>query len=105
MRRAPRHLDGESDELDVHNLRGIERCSNLEGLIFAPGIQVTDLSPLRSLKKLSRVILRSVNPLPDVSPLLDLPALNGTTVMRTNNPANDKVVAQRRARGVNYEDA
>ena len=59
---------------DVFDIEGLQYCVNLEKLSLS-GAEITDLSPISSLKKLSVLNLSGCRSLYDISPLTNLTSL------------------------------
>jgi hypothetical protein len=94
--------DGESDEFDVADLTGIEKCKNLERLLFIAGARFTDCKPLTGMSKLRDVMIHGTK-LFDLRPLSTLPALDKLEVAFAATDENRAVVEILRNRGVTLE--
>lgn len=91
--------DGESDEFDVRDLRGIEACRGLEFIQFLAGTKFRDCSPLSGLPNLSEVMLLGGR-IADLSPLLTLPKVSKVEVAADDADTNRAVIGELRSRGV-----
>lgn len=57
---------------EVHSLRGVERCKNLNTLVLCLGQEIADLSPLKTLQNLKKLDLSQNYQIQDISPLSEL---------------------------------
>ncbi len=81
-------FDANSQSID--SLTGIEQCPNIL-LTFVSGNYISDLSPLKALKKLRHVQV-GANHLTDISPLSEMPYLI-TLVLRVNSISDISALA------------
>ena len=91
--------DGESDEFDVHDLRGVEACKGLEFVQFIAGTAFRDIAPLTGLPKLSEVMLLGGR-IADAEPLLSVPNLRKVEIAADDSPQNQRVFDKLRSNGV-----
>jgi len=102
--------DGEDDMFDVHVLDGLEHCTGLRNFIVNGG-SFRSIAPMRALVSLETVSIWTLDdPLADLTPLRDLPALKNVALYGNyvSTPANEAVLATLQQRGVTtraFEDA
>jgi hypothetical protein len=95
------HFDGETAELDVTSLEGLEHCPNLREVAISTQLPL-DLTPLRKLQKLESLEISENGIVENAATLLEIASLRKLRVRgRTDLDAAQRAVLA--ARGVAFE--